>query len=57
MSKNNTSLAEALYTAFGEKKLADMEQYLLTDVHFFDPLAQMTGKQTYLDSAKNFLFK
>ncbi len=54
MIRNNAASAEALYTAFGEKNVAEMEQYLHPDMHFMGPLAELTGKQAYLESAKNF---
>ncbi len=54
MNQNNTAIAKAFYTAFGEKNSGVMEKYLHPDVHLITPLAKLQGKQAYLESVKNF---
>ena len=55
MNKTNVALAEAYYTAMGEKNVTDMEKYLHPDVRFIGPLAKITGKEELLSAAKNFI--
>ena len=54
MTKNNVATAEAYYTAFGKKSIAEMEQYLHPDVHFVGPFAQLSGKKAVIEAAKTF---
>ena len=55
MNKNNVAIAEAYYTAMGEKNVVDMEQYLHPDVQFIGPLAEMRGKEAVLEAVKRLI--
>lgn len=59
MNKNNEAIAEAYYTAMGEKNIAGTEKHLHPDVQFSSPLGKMMGKEAVLDAIKKFttLFK
>lgn len=59
MNKNNVAVAEAFYTAMGEKNIAALEQYLHPDIHFIGPIAELKGKGDYLEALQRFvtLFK
>lgn len=54
MSKNNVTSAVAYYRAMNDKNLADMEKFLHPDFRFLGPLADITGKNAYLQSQKQF---
>jgi len=54
MSRNNAALAEALYTHMGENNVDGMEPYLHPEVQFITPLANLTGKDAYLEATRNF---
>ena len=55
MNKNHVAIAEAYYTAMGEKNVADMGQYLHPDVQFIGPLAEMRGKEAVLEAVKRLI--
>ena len=46
--------AEKYYLALARKDLTEMAQYLHPDVEFVSPLANLKGKQAYLQAAKGF---
>lgn len=56
MTETNINLAKAYYETLGAKDSASMGKYLHPEVKFISPLAQMTGKESVLEAAKN-LFK
>ena len=55
MTENNISIAEAFYAAMGGKNIARMEQYVHPNIQFRGPLAEVTGKEEYLEVVKNFM--
>jgi len=55
MSKNYVDVAEAYYSAMGEKNIAGIEKCLHPEVHFIGPLAKMTGKEAVIDAARKFM--
>jgi len=52
MDYDNMTIAKAYYTAIKEKNAADMGKYLAPDVHYVNPLAEMTSKEEALTAAK-----
>ena len=52
MNQKNISIAEAYYTAMGEKNIAGMEKYLHPAIEFFSPYGQTSGKEAVLASVK-----
>ncbi len=54
MSINNIAIVEAYYRAMEAKDIEGMGKYLHADVEFIGPLAQQTGKEAVLESAKVF---
>ena len=54
MNHNNVALAEAFYTAMGEKNVGTMEKYVHPDIQFTAPLAKLQGKEAYLEALKGF---
>ncbi len=54
MSNLNATIAEAYYTAMGEKNIAQLEKYLHPDVIFIAPFSKQTGKEAVLESTKQF---
>lgn len=56
MSEKNVTLAVAYYKAMGDKNLTIMEQLLHPDVRYLGPLADITGKDVYLESMKKIFF-
>lgn len=56
MSEKNVDVAVAYYKAMGDKNLTAMEKLLHPDVQFLGPLAEITGKNPYLESMKKFFF-
>lgn len=52
--QNVKATAEAFYTAFGEKTIEAMAQYLHPDVQLTTPLIKRQGKASYLEAAKGF---
>ena len=52
MNHDNVTIAEAYYTAINEKNAADMGKYLAPDIHYVNPLAEMTSKEEALTAAK-----
>lgn len=59
MSNDKANMAVAYYKAMNNKNMAYMEKQVHSDVHFIGPLAELTGKEAYLDSVRKFfnLFK
>jgi hypothetical protein len=55
MSKNNAAIAEAYYTAVGERNVGGIEKYLHPDVQFIGPLAKVRGREAFLEVMKNFV--
>lgn len=53
--ENNLALAEAYYTAMGEKDLVSLEKCLHPDVEFIGPMSCVTGKENLLQTIKRFL--
>ena len=51
MMNTPLSIAEAYYTAMGNKNIEGMAKYLHPDISFKAPLAQMEGKENVLDAA------
>lgn len=54
MSKNNMAVAEAYYTAMREKNVMDMKKYLHPHIHFIGIVAEIKGKEAFLEAAKGF---
>lgn len=54
MAQNNLLIAEAYYTALGEKRIDALEKHLHPDVQFIGPLAKSTGKEALLEATKKF---
>lgn len=54
MSEKNVTSAVAYYQAINDKNLAVIEKLLHPDIRFLGPLADVTGKNTYLESLKRF---
>jgi len=54
MNQNNVTIAKAFYTAMGEKKIEEMGKYLHPHIQFSAPLDKVEGKETYLETVKNF---
>ena len=52
MDYDNVTIAEAYYTAIKEKNTANMSKYLAPDVHYVNPLAEMTSKEEALTAAQ-----
>ena len=59
MNKKPIAVAEAYYTALGEKDMVGVEKCLHSAVQFIAPLAEVMGKGAVLEAAKKFtmLFK
>src|SRR5690348_2761309 len=55
MNQNSMAIAEAYYTAMGEKNMAGVEKYLHSDVQFIGPLDEMTGKGPVLEAIRKFV--
>ena len=55
MNLNNVAIAQAFYTAFGEKNVESMERYLHPDVQLITPLSTLQGKEAYLEAVKSFM--
>ncbi len=55
MNQNNVAIAEAYYTAVGEKNLDDMEKYLHPDVQFISPFAELKSKASVLEAVTRFM--
>ena len=54
MNNNNLTVAEAYYTAMSEKNVMGMGKHLHPDIHFLGPLAEIKGKEEFLEAAKGF---
>ena len=54
MNQNNSVLAETFYKAMAEKNIKLMEKYLHPDVQLITPMANLQGKEAYLDAVANF---
>lgn len=55
MTTDNVTLAEAYYTAMGDKNIANVEKYLHPNVQFTSPFyARITGKEEVLEAVKGF---
>ena len=54
MSQKNITSAVAYYQAINDRNLAVIEKLLHPDIRFLGPLADVTGKNTYLESLKRF---
>lgn len=55
MNQNNIAIAEAYYTAMGEKNVAAMEKYLHPNVRAIGPLGEMIGKEAVLEAVKKLI--
>jgi hypothetical protein len=51
----NVAIAEAYYTAMGEKNVAEMETYLHPNVRAIGPLGEMIGKEAVLETVKKLI--
>lgn len=56
MSEKNINSAVAYYQAINDKDLAVIEKLLHPNIRFLGPLADITGKNEYLESLKRFFF-
>jgi hypothetical protein len=56
MSEKNVISAVTYYKAMGDKNLAALDNFLHPDVRFLGPLADITGKNAYLESLTKFFF-
>ena len=54
MPEKNVPSAVTYYQAMNDKNLAVIEKLLHPDVRFLGPLADVTGKNTYLETLKRF---
>ena len=54
MTRNNAAIAEAYYTAWGKKNIADMEKFLHPDVRVKGPLDETIGKAAVIEALKKF---
>ncbi len=54
MSEKNVTFAAVYYQAMNDKNLAVIEKLLHSDFQFLGPLADITGKNAYLESLKQF---
>jgi len=55
MTTNKLTIAQAYYTAMGEKNIASVEKYLHPNVQFSSPFyAMITGKEGVLEAIKGF---
>lgn len=52
--KDLSTLAQAYYTAVAEKKINEIGKFLHPEVQFIGPLAKANGKETVLETVKNF---
>src|SRR5258708_7516304 len=52
MNNNNVAIAEAYYTAMGQKNIADAAKYLHPDVQFTGPIMQIQGKEEVMEAIK-----
>lgn len=55
MSEKNIASAVSYYQAMHHKDLAVMEKYLHPEVRLISPLADITGKESVLNSVRHFL--
>jgi hypothetical protein len=55
MSEKNIASAVAYYQAMHNKDLSVMEKYLHPEVRLIGPMADITGKDTVLNSVRHFL--
>ena len=53
MNQNNIAIAESYYRTMCEKDIAGMDKYLHPGVKFISPLAEMTARESVLESAQN----
>lgn len=56
MSEKNVTSAVAYYEAMNDKNIAAIEKFLHSEVKFLGPLANITGKNAYLESLQRFFF-
>lgn len=54
MTHNTIAIAQAYYTAVGEKNIPVIEAYLHPDVSLTAPFGTLTGKDAVLDAIKGF---
>lgn len=54
MAINNIAIAQAYYTAIGEKNIENAEKYLHPHVQFISPFATITGKEGVLKAVRGF---
>ncbi len=55
MNKTNETVAEAYYTAMGQKNLDIMEKHLHSNVQFISPFAELKGKEPVMEAVKKFM--
>src|SRR5476649_1708968 len=55
MSNNNMAIAEAYYTAMGNKDISGIEKHAGEAIQFIGPFAEFQGKQRYLQVTENFM--
>lgn len=55
MMKQAVETAVAYYTAFGNKKIEEVEQYLHPTLTFTDPQEKVEGKENVLKAAQSFM--
>lgn len=55
MSNNNMAIAEAYYTAMGNKDISGIKTHVGEDFQFIGPFAEFQGKQQYLQVTENFM--
>jgi ketosteroid isomerase-like protein len=53
MNKDNVAIAQAYYTALGEKNIAKMEKYLHPDIYFIRPFGEVKGKEPFSKPLRN----
>ncbi len=55
MSHSSLAIAEAYYTAMGDKNVTGMAQYLHPDVQLISPLAKVSGKDAAVEAARKLI--
>jgi hypothetical protein len=55
MPISNITRAEAYYKSMNNKNLSEMAEYLHPDIQFLSPLAQLKGKEAFLEAAEKLM--
>jgi hypothetical protein len=55
MDTTSATIAKTYYTAVSKKNIENVEKYLHPNIQFISPLAELTGKEAFIEATKKYI--